>query len=95
MKLTVQAVNFDIAEKLQAYIEKKTKKYGKLLDEGAELEFRLTVVKPESEHNKETQLRILGVGQSIFAQKVCDTFEQGVDETLEAVERQLEKLKNK
>ncbi len=95
MKLTVQAVNFDIAEKLQAYIEKKTKKYNKSLEEGAELEFRLTVVKPETDHNKETQLRVLGIGQVVFAQKVCNTFEEGVDECLEAVERQLEKLKNK
>ncbi len=95
MKLTVQAVNFDIAEKLEKYIEKKTKKYPKILDEGAELEFRLTVVKPESEKNKETQIRILGMGGTLFAQKTCDSFEQGIDECLDAIDHQLEKAKNK
>lgn len=95
MKLNVYAVNFDMTEKLNLYIGKKTKKYNKNLPEGAEMEFRLTVVKRETAMNKETQLRILGLGQEVFAQKVCDTFEQGVDETLSAVERQLERLKEK
>lgn len=95
MRLTVQAVNFDIADKLTQYIGKKTKKYDKTLDDSVEMEFRLTVVKRESALNKETQLRILGLGHEVFAQKVCDTFEQGVDETLAAAERQLERLKEK
>ncbi len=95
MKLNVYAVNFDMTEKLNLYIEKKTKKYNKNLPDGAEMEFRLTVTKREAAMNKETQLRILGLGQDVFAQKVCDTFEQGVDETLAAAERQLERLKEK
>lgn len=95
MKLNVYAVNFDMTEKLNQYIEKKTKKYNKNLSEAAEMEFRLTVIKRETVMNKETQLRILGLGQEIFAQKVCNTFEQGVDETLSAIERQLDRLKEK
>ncbi|MCM1035036.1 MAG: HPF/RaiA family ribosome-associated protein [Paludibacter sp.] len=95
MKLIIQAVNFDIADKLTQYIEKKTKKYERVLKENVDVEFRLTVVKPESTLNKETQLRVLGVGQEVFARKVCDTFEQGVDETLTAMERQMERLKEK
>lgn len=95
MKLTVKAVNFEIAQKLEKYLEKKTQKYNKSLPENAEMEFRLTVVKPETNLNKETQLRILGVGSELFAQKTCDTFEQGIDEVLEAVNRQIEKLKDR
>lgn len=95
MKLNVYAVNFDMTEKLNQYIEKKTKKYNKNLPEAAEMEFRLTVIKRETVMNKEAQLRILGLGQEIFAQKVCNTFEQGVDETLSAIERQLDRLKEK
>lgn len=95
MKLTVKAVNFEIAQKLEKYLEKKTQKYNKSLPENAEMEFRLTVVKPETNLNKETQLRILGVGSELFAQKTCDTFEQGIDEVLEAVNRQIEKMKDR
>ena len=95
MKLNTQAVNFEIAERLEKHIEKKTKRYEKLLPESAEMEIRLTVVKPETNLNKETTLRVLGLGSELFAQKVCDTFEEGIDDCLEAVEKQLEKRKDK
>lgn len=95
MKLNTQAVNFEIAERLEKHIEKKTKRYDKLLPESAEMEIRLTVVKPETNLNKETAIRVLGVGAELFAQKVCDTFEQGIDDCLEAIEKQLEKRKDK
>ena len=95
MKLNTQAVNFEIAERLEKHIEKKTKRYEKLLPESAEMEIRLTVVKPETNLNKETTIRVLGLGSELFAQKVCDTFEEGIDDCLEAVEKQLEKCKDK
>ena len=95
MKLNTQAVNFEIAEHLEKHIEKKTKRYEKLLPESAEMEIRMTVVKPETNLNKETAIRVLGVGSELFAQKVCDTFEQGIDDCLEAIEKQLEKRKDK
>ena len=95
MKLNTQAVNFEIAERLEKHIEKKTKRYEKLLPESAEMEIRLTVVKPETNLNKETTIRVLGLGSELFAQKVCDTFEEGIDDCLEAVEKQLEKSKDK
>ena len=55
----------------------------------------MTVVKPETNLNKETHVRVMGAGAELFAQKVCDTFEEGVDDCLEAIEKQLEKRKDK
>ena len=95
MKLYTKAVNFEIAERLEKHIEKKTKRYEKLLPESAEMEIQLTVIKPETNLNKETHVRVVGVGGELFAQKVCDTFEQGVDDCLEAIEKQIEKQKDK
>lgn len=95
MKLNTQAVNFEIAERLEKHIEKKTRRYEKLLTPSAEMDIRMTVVKPETNLNKETTIRIIGMGSEMFAQKTCDTFEQGIDECLEALEKQIEKLKDK
>ena len=95
MKLYTKAVNFEIAERLEKHIEKKTKRYEKLLPESAEMEIQLTVVKPETNLNKETHVRVIGAGAELFAQKVCDNFEQCVDDCLEAIEKQLEKRKDK
>ena len=95
MKLNVKAVNFEIAERLEKHIAKKTKRYEKLLPESAEMEIQLTVVKPETTLNKDTHVRVVGFGAEVFAQKVCDTFEEGIDDCLDAVEKQLEKRKDK
>jgi putative sigma-54 modulation protein len=96
MKLTVNAVNFEIAERLEKYIEKKTKRYEKILNNaGAEMEIRMTVIKPETNLNKETKVRVIGNGPEMFAEKVCDTFEQGLDQCLEVIDRQVEKLKDR
>ncbi len=95
MKLNTQAVNFEMAERLEKHIEKKTRRYEKLLTPSAEMDIRMTVVKPETNLNKETTIRIIGMGSEMFAQKTCDTFEQGIDECLEALEKQVEKLKDR
>ena len=96
MKLNINSVNFEIAERLEKYIEKKTRRYERLLpNEEVVMELRLTVVKPETNLNKQTQIRILGNGPELFAEKTCDTFEQGIDLCLEALDKQLEKLKQR
>lgn len=96
MKLTINPVNFEMAERLEAYITKKTRRYEKILNNpAAELEIRMTVVKPETNLNKHTQVRVLGNGPEMFAEKTCDSFEQGIDLALEALDKQLEKIKDK
>ena len=96
MKLTVNAVNFEIAERLEKYIAKKTARYAKMLNNpSAEMNIRLTVIKPETNLNKQTQIRVLGNGPEMFAEKTCDSFEQGIDLCLEALDKQIEKLKER
>ncbi len=95
MKLNTQAVNFEMATRLEQHIAKKTKRFEKLLPDSAELDIRMTVIKRETNLNKEASIRIIGLGSELFAEKTCDTFEQAIDECLEAVERQLEKQKDR
>ena len=96
MNLTVKAINFEIAERLEKYIDKKTKRYQKILNnEGAEMEIRMTVIKPETNLNKETKVRVIGNGPEMFAEKTCNTFEEGLDLCLEIIDRQVEKLKDR
>ena len=59
MKLNMKAVNVEMAERLEKHIEKKTKRYEKLLPESAEMEIQMTVVKPETNINKETHVRLV------------------------------------
>lgn len=95
MKTSIQAVNFDIAEKLEKYIAKKTAKFDKLLDDTVELQLHLKVVKRETNMNKEAQAKLIGFGGEFFAQKTADTFEEGIDDVLDAISRQIRRHKEK
>ncbi|MBR3565170.1 MAG: ribosome-associated translation inhibitor RaiA [Paludibacteraceae bacterium] len=95
MNTRIQAVNFEMANKLEQHIEKKLKKFEKSLDDSTLVEIKMKVVKPETNMNKETQVKFVALGSEFFASKTADTFEEGIDDTLDAVARQMEKFKEK
>ena len=95
MEIRVQSVHFNATEKLHAFIEKKVGKVAKSCDEAANAEVVLKVVKPETAMNKEVQIRISVPGGSLHAENVCDTFEEGIDLCVEALQKQAEKYKEK
>ena len=59
------------------------------------VEVSLKVVKPETAENKEAGVKILVPNGEFYASKVCDTFEEAVDLSLDALEKQLVKYKEK
>lgn len=95
MELKIQAIHFDVTEKLQAFIEKKAAKLEKTYDNITKAEFILKVVKPETAKNKETALHVTLPGAELHAEKVCDTFEEGVDLCVDTLLRQIEKYKER
>lgn len=95
MKLRVQSINFDATQALEAYVEKKTNKLSRFFDEILNVEVYLKVVKPETVSNKEAEIKISVPSADFFASKVCDTFEEAVDLSVDALERQVVKYKEK
>ncbi|HLP04985.1 MAG TPA: ribosome-associated translation inhibitor RaiA [Paludibacter sp.] len=95
MKLRIQSINFDATTSLEAYINKKSKKLEKFFDEIVNLEVFLKVVKPETATNKEAEIRVSIPNVEFFASKTCDSFEEAYDLTLEAIEKQIRKYKEK
>jgi putative sigma-54 modulation protein len=95
MKLRVQSINFDATKTLEGYIEKKTSKLTKLTDEIINVDVYLKVVKPETAANKEAEIKIKVPSAEFFASKTCDTFEEAIDLSVEALEKQIRKNKEK
>ena len=95
MKTNIQSIHFDASEQLQAFIEKKTAKLERFFDEIDTVEVTLKVVKPETAMNKQADVKVLVKNESLFASKICDTFEECVDECVDALRIQLEKYKEK
>jgi len=91
MKVNVNPVNFEMHKQLEDYIEKKTSRFARHLKEEDELDIRLTVIKPAAQMNKEVQVRV----GDMFVEKKCDAFEDGLNECLEALDKQLERRKER
>ncbi|NDW17391.1 ribosome-associated translation inhibitor RaiA [Dysgonomonas sp. 216] len=95
MEIRIQALHFDAAERLRSFIEKKVSKLEKYSDGITDAEVILKVIKPEVANNKEASVRLNVKNGEFFANKVADSFEEAVDLSVEALEKQLVKFKEK
>ena len=95
MEIKIQSIHFVATEKLQEFIEKKVAKLEKTFEDIKTAEVQLKVVKPATSNNKETSLTVGVPGQTLFVEKTCDTFEEGVDLCVDAMKVQLAKFKEK
>ena len=84
------------AKKLTAFINKKLDKLSRRYETITGVDVTLKVVKPETSMNKEAAVLLtVPNSEDLFASKTADSFEEAIDLCLEALERQLEKLKGK
>jgi len=90
MTIAINAINFEPAKQLEEFIDKKMNRFGRHLNPDDKVDIRMSVVKPQTNLNKEVKIRIGG----LFAEKTADTFEEGIDACLSALESQLERRKN-
>lgn len=95
MEIKIQAIKFDATDKLQAFVDKKVGKLEKTYEEIQLAEVQLKVVKPATAMNKETSLTVTVPGSKLFVEKTCDTFEEGIDQCVDAMKVQLTKFKEK
>ncbi|MDE5744687.1 MAG: ribosome-associated translation inhibitor RaiA [Paramuribaculum sp.] len=96
MEVRIQAIHFDIAEKLTAFINKKAERIQRHFPDITSTDVILKVVKPEAAMNKEVVIELTVPQQDkMVATKTADSFEEAIDQCMEALERQLEKKKAK
>lgn len=95
MEIKIQSIHFDATEQLKAFIEKKVSKMEKSYEDIQTVEVVLKVVKPATSLNKETSMTVVVPGTRLFVEKVCDTFEEGVDLCVDSMKVQLLKFKEK
>ena len=103
MEIKIQSIHFDATEKLEAFIEKKVAKLEKSFEAKLEksfediqkVEVQCKVVKPATAQNKEVSLSVAVPGNTLFVEKVSDTFEESVDLCVDSMRAQLQKFKEK
>jgi ribosomal subunit interface protein len=92
MEVKINAIHFEATEKLTDFINKKVDKLAKKNELVTAAEVILKVVKPETAMNKEASVRLsVPRSEDLFASKVADTFEEAIDNCIDALKKQLEK----
>lgn len=95
MEVKIQSIRFDATEKLQAFVNKKAEKLQKSYEDIRKVEVQLKVEKPAAALNKVTSFSVTVPGNTLFVEKTCDTFEEGVDLCVDTMRVQLSKYKEK
>ena len=95
MKVTIKAIHFDATTKLEQFIQKKVTKLEQYSDDITAVDVSLKVVKPEAADNKEVLIRALIPNNELVVTKTANSFEEAFDSALEALIRQLVKIKEK
>lgn len=95
MEIKIQSIHFDATEKLQEFIDKKVQKLEKTFEDIQKVEVQCKVVKPATALNKEVSMTVTVPGQTLFVEKVTDTFEESTDLCVDTMRVQLQKFKEK
>lgn len=95
MEIKIQSIHFDATDQLKAFIEKKVAKLAKAYEGIRNVEVQLKVVKPATALNKEADITVSVPGSTVYVDKVCDTFEESIDQCVDSLKVQLTKLKEK
>jgi len=96
MNIKINDVHFNADQKLVEFINKKVSKLETYFDGIISIEVILKVIKPETANNKEVEVKLsIPSSDYLFAKKQADTFEEALDLSIEAIKRQLGKIKDK
>ncbi len=96
MNVNVNAIHFSADQRLIDFAVKKTSKLDTFFDGIISAEVILKVVKPEAANNKLAEIIIsMPSAENLFAKKQADSFEEAIDESIDALKKQLSKFKEK
>ncbi|PVW16320.1 ribosome hibernation-promoting factor, HPF/YfiA family [Marixanthomonas spongiae] len=95
MKVNVQTPNFVADAKLIDFIEKKLSKLEQFYDRIIYADVFLKVQKTSDKENKNVEILLSIPGDDLIAKKEAKSFEEGTDECVHALQRQLKKRKQK
>jgi len=95
MEINIHSIHFDADEKLLDFINERLTKLKQFDDSILNAEVFLRLDKSSVKENKLAEIKLKVPGADLFAKKQCKSFEEAVDEVVEAIRRQVKKHKEK
>ena len=93
MEVRIQSVHFTATTALEEFVQKKLDRLDRLYGGVVKAEVVLKVAKGGEDKNKEASIRLEVPGPDLFAEKQASSFEEAVDLAVDALKRQIEKIK--
>ncbi|MCR5115026.1 MAG: ribosome-associated translation inhibitor RaiA [Bacteroidales bacterium] len=95
MNVTISSLHFKADQKLEAFINEKVEKLDKMHDGIIGAEVTLKLENTDRPENKTVDIRIKIRGNDAMASKTAKSFEEATDNVVEALKKQLIKVKDK
>jgi putative sigma-54 modulation protein len=95
MEIKIQSIRFDADKKLLAFVNEKINKLPQFFDDIIDAEVFLRLENNDTGENKIAELKLNLPGKTLFSKEQSRTFEKAIDESVEAMKRQLAKHKEK
>ncbi|MDX9852736.1 MAG: ribosome-associated translation inhibitor RaiA [Tenuifilaceae bacterium] len=95
MNVKIQSIKFDADKKLIDFISSKVNKLDRFYDNILSAEVFLRLENSQDLENKIAEIRLDIPGNDLFAERKCKTFEEAIDECVDALKRQVDKHKEK
>lgn len=95
MNVKIQSVRFDADQKLVAFTEEKVQKLDRFSEKIISADVILKIDKDPEHGNKVATIKLDVEGSEIVADRQCKSFEEAIDQCIDALKKQLEKHKEK
>ncbi len=95
MNVNISSLHFKADAKLEDFIKEKLAKLSGFFDSVIESDVTLKLEQASNNENKIAEIKIMIPGNDLFAKKQAKTFEEAVDNTVDALRKQLIKRKEK
>ena len=95
MKVNLQAVNFNVDRKLVDFVQEKLDKLEKYYDKIISADVFLRLENTSDKENKTVEIKINVPGDDFVVKKTAKSFEEGVDLSVDSLERVILKRKEK
>lgn len=95
MTVKIQSVHFDADKKLVEFIQGRVDKLTQFYDGIIASDVILRIDKSSTTDNKVAEIKIHVAGNDLFVKKQCKSFEEAVDNSVEALKIQVKKYKEK
>ena len=95
MNVQIQSVKFDADKQLIDFVEAKMAKLDRFADNSTSAEVILKLDKDNEKGNKVATITLRVPGEEMVAERKAKSFEEAVDESIDAIKKQIEKAKTR